>query len=85
FGYYQQKGIMAVGSDADFAIVDLDLEKTVNAASTHSRFTSAFDEMTLTGWPTMTIRRGEIIFRDGEVLAEPGSGRVIQRVSSSAG
>ena len=57
----------------------------MNAASTHSRFTSAFDEMTLTGWPTMTIRRGEIIFRDGEVLAEPGSGRVIQRVSSSAG
>ena len=38
FGYYPQKGIMAVGSDADFAIVDLDLEKTVNAASTHSRF-----------------------------------------------
>ena len=84
FGYYPQKGVMAVGSDADFAIVDLDLEKTVNAASTHSRFTSAFDEMTLTGWPTMTIRRGEVIFRDGEVLAEPGSGRIIQRAGSSA-
>ena len=34
FGYYPQKGMIAVGSDADFAIVDLNLEKTVNAAST---------------------------------------------------
>ena len=84
FGYYPQKGVIAVGTDADFAIVDLDLQKRVDAASTHSRFTSAFDEMTLTGWPTMTIRRGEIIFRDGEVLAEPGSGRIIQRVGPSA-
>ena len=56
----------------------------MNAASTHSRFTSAFDEMTLTGWPTMTIRRGEVVFRDGEVLASPGSGRIMQRVVSSA-
>jgi dihydroorotase-like cyclic amidohydrolase len=29
------------------------------------------------GRPTMTIRRGEIIMRDGEVTAAAGSGRIL--------
>ena len=85
FGYYPRKGAIAIGSDADLAIVDLDLEQRVGPESTHSRFTSAFEDMTLTGWPTMTIRRGEVIFADGEVLAHPGSGVIIDRSDNRAG
>ena len=70
---------MAVGADADFVLVDLDKEQRVDSKSTHSQFTSAFDGLKLKGWPVMTIRRGEIIFRDGEVLAKPGSGQVVHR------
>lgn len=79
FGYYPQKGNVAVGADADFVLVDLDKEQRVDSKSTHSQFTSAFDGLKLKGWPVMTIRRGEIIFRDGEVLAKPGSGQVVHR------
>jgi len=27
----------------------------------------------------LTVRRGEVIFREGEVLALPGSGRILTR------
>ena len=31
----------------------------------------------VTGWPIVTIRRGEVVMRDGVVSAEPGSGRYL--------
>jgi len=79
FGYYPQKGNVSIGSDADLVLVDLQKEQTVDEKSTHSRFTSAFDNQKLKGWPILTIRRGEVIFREGEVTAVPGSGRVLTR------
>ncbi len=33
----------------------------------------------VTGWPVMTLSRGEIIVDDGKVLAEPGRGRLVKR------
>ena len=33
----------------------------------------------VTGWPTLTLRRGEIVYRGGEVLGEPGSGELVRR------
>ena len=33
----------------------------------------------MTGWPVATIRRGEIVMRDGKVQAEPGSGQFLAR------
>ncbi len=35
--------------------------------------------MQVTGWPVATIRRGEIVMRDGKVQAEPGSGQFLPR------
>lgn len=79
FGLYPQKGAIQVGADADLVIVDLDEEKPVGPDTTRSRYTSAFEELPLRGWPVITIRRGEVIFRDGEVLAKPGSGQIIEK------
>jgi dihydropyrimidinase len=31
----------------------------------------------VTGWPIMTLSRGEIVYRDGEVLAAPGRGQFL--------
>ena len=59
YGIYPQKGTIAVGSDADLVVVDLDLEKVVRAEDLQgmSDF-SPFEGKTLRGWPVATIKAG---------------------------
>ena len=77
FGLYPQKGAIAVGSDADLLLIDPDTPQVVGPETTHSRYTSAFEDLALQGWPVFTIRRGEVIFEDGTYLGRPGTGRVV--------
>ncbi len=64
YGIYPQKGTIAVGSDADLAIVDLDLERVVRAEDLQgmSDF-SPFERKKLRGWPVATIKAPTYIFR----------------------
>jgi dihydropyrimidinase len=80
FGMFPNKGMLAVGSDADFAIVDLELQRTVNANILHSAsdFT-LFDGWKLKGWPTTTIVRGNVVFDGGEIVGKGGTGRYVAR------
>ena len=78
FGLYPRKGSIAVGSDADLVIFDPDLERTVNATMLKSNADySVYEGWHVTGWPVLTIRRGEIVYRDGAILGVPGSGQVV--------
>jgi len=72
FGLYPQKGTIAVGYDADLAIVDLEREVEVSAETLHSAqdFTP-FAGMVIKGWPTHTILRGRRVFSAGEVVGPP--------------
>ena len=79
FGLHPQKGEIAVGSDADLVVVDMETAKPVCEENTLSHYTSPFEGRELIGWPVMTVRRGEIAFAEGEVLAKPGSGRILER------
>ncbi|WP_283138320.1 dihydroorotase [Rhizohabitans arisaemae] len=81
FGLYPRKGALQVGSDADLVVIDLDREAVVGPEVTQSEFPSAFEGIPLRGWPELTMRRGEVIYRDGEVLAQPGSGRIVEKVA----
>ncbi len=38
-----------------------------------------YEGLEVTGWPVATVRRGEIVMRDGKVQAEPGSGQFLAR------
>lgn len=80
FGLYPRKGTIAVGSDADLVLVDLNLEKTVCAGEMHyiSDFTP-YEGKVYRGWPVMTILRGRIIARDNQILGEKGFGEFIER------
>jgi dihydropyrimidinase len=80
FGIYPQKGTIAVGSDADLAIVDLDGEFQVDHTKLHSVADwSLYDGKTLKGQPRIAIKSGEVAMREGEILVEPGFGKYLRR------
>jgi dihydropyrimidinase len=80
FGLYPRKGTIAVGSDADLVLWDLGRRRTVRAADMRSRADySPYEGFEVTGWPVLTVRRGEVVFEDGQLRGEPGSGVVLER------
>ncbi len=40
---------------------------------------SIFNGWELTGWPITTIRRGEVAYQNGKILAQAGSGQLAPR------
>lgn len=80
FGLYPHKGTIAVGSDADIVVFDPDLTRTIDSAMLKSNCDySVYEGWSVTGWPVITLRRGEIAFRDDTVIAQPGSGELLAR------
>ena len=73
FGIYPKKGVIAVGADADFAIVDLDRTKTLTRDMLHSRVPwSIWEGWEIKGWPVMIIIRGDVMMEwpEGEPRAK---------------
>jgi len=80
FGLYPRKGLIAVGSDADLVIWDTELSKTINGNDMYSKAGfSIYEGQEVTGWPEITIRRGEVVFENGEITGDPGSGILLKR------
>jgi dihydroorotase len=77
-GIYPRKGAIMVGSDADFAIIDMKKERVLSSEGVYTKvgFTP-YEGRRVKGVPVMTIRRGEIIMEDGVVLGKPGSGSFV--------
>ncbi len=66
------KGRIARGYDADFTIVDLKARREIRNDWIASKCGwTAFDGMTVTGWPIYTIIRGQIVMREDTLLAQP--------------
>ena len=79
-GLYPRKGTIAVGSDADIVVFDPDKAVTIREQEMHSNQDWELHEgFEVTGWPVMTIARGEIIVEDGELKAERGRGQLLKR------
>jgi len=80
FGLYPTKGCLAVGSDADLTLVDLDAERLVDSSTfeSHADY-SIYDHTRLRGWPVATMLRGRVTMRDGDILVAPGAGRFVFR------
>lgn len=81
FGLYPKKGILAVGSDADITVIDLEKTVAVDANKNLHQGSdySPFDGKTLKGWPVLTILRGQVVMEEDEVTATPGTGKFVPR------
>lgn len=76
FGLYPRKGVIALGSDADLALVDLDAQWTIRGAELlHKAKWTPYEGRTVRGRVDATIVRGTVVFEDGAVQVEPGFGR----------
>jgi dihydropyrimidinase len=78
-GLYPQKGAIAPGSDADLAIVDPSIKKTLRKEDLHESDYSPWDGWEIAGWPTMTIQHGKVVVEDGQLTAAPSDGRRLSR------
>jgi dihydroorotase-like cyclic amidohydrolase len=80
YGLAPEKGSLAIGSDADFTVVDLHKEKAITSEELKSKCKwSPYIGVKLKGWPVMTIVRGKVVYRDGKIEGEKGFGRYLKR------
>jgi len=74
FGLYPRKGVIQKGADADLVIVDLKIRRKVRAEDLHYKVGwTPYEGWTFRGWPMMTIRRGEPLYEDEQVIRKPGA------------
>ena len=85
YGLLPRKGTIAVGSDADIAIWDPDLEVTVTWDLLHDNVGyTPYEGRKLRGWPVTVLSRGRVAVEDGELKVERGSGQFLSRYLSDA-
>ena len=78
-GLYPRKGAIAVGSDADIAIIDPSVRKTLTMDDLHVRDYSPWEGWQVEGWPTTVILRGKVMVDGGQLLGGPDAGQLIPR------
>ena len=79
FGLYPRKGVIAPGSDADFALMDPTIRKTLTKEDFHVTDYSPWEGWQVTGWPAVTILRGRVIAERGKLLGSTSDGRLLLR------
>jgi dihydropyrimidinase len=80
FGLYPQKGVIAVGSDADLLIWDPDKRLNYGVAYSHHRTDyNLFEGWPLTGFPEKVFLRGKMIVDGDRWMGRPGEGKFLKR------
>jgi dihydropyrimidinase len=80
FNIYPRKGLIAVGSDADLVVWDPKGSRTISAKTQFAKGGfNVFEGRTVTGIPSTTVAAGKVVFHRGELMAEAGAGRHVDR------
>jgi dihydroorotase len=75
FKLYPKKGAIRIGADADFAVIDMNAELTLNNERVISKCGwTPYAGKKVKGLPVHTIVRGRFVFEDGKLVGEPGKG-----------
>jgi dihydropyrimidinase len=78
FGIYPRKGAVAIGSDADLALIDPAWRGRLSLATLHSACDySLWDGWDLRGRVRATVLRGRVLVRDGEWVGPTGCGEFV--------
>jgi dihydropyrimidinase len=76
----KNKGDIIVGYDADLVIFDPNHEIVLSPESLHENVDwTPYDGFKMSGWPSTTISRGEVIVEGEDFLGLPGRGRYAKR------
>ena len=83
YGLYPRKGSIGIGADADIAIWDPNISYTLthDLIQDGSDYTP-YEGFELTGRPILTMSRGKVIMRDGELVGDKGHGVYLPRARS---
>jgi dihydroorotase-like cyclic amidohydrolase len=74
------KGRLKEGNDADLTVIDLRRRYRVDSSKFLSKAKySPFDGREVEGKPAKTFVSGQLVMEDGEIIAKPGSGKIIRR------
>ena len=79
FGLYPKKGVIAPGSDADLALIDPSIDKTLVREDFHVSDYSPWEGWRVSGWPQTTILRGKVVADAGRLLGSTSDGRLASR------
>jgi dihydropyrimidinase len=79
FGLYPRKGAIAPGSDADLALIDPAVRKTLTRDDFHVTDYSPWEGWQVQGWPVTTILRGRVVVEDGRLVDDRRDGRFVPR------
>ncbi|MGI9204487.1 MAG: dihydropyrimidinase [Woeseiaceae bacterium] len=80
YGMDHCKGSITEGKDADIAIWDPEVTRTVAAEDMHDNMEfTPYEGMEVTGWPTTVLQRGKVVIEDNELKAERGAGKFVPR------
>lgn len=82
-GMYPKKGVIAIGSDADLAVLNTGAERVITATDLHESDYTPWEGWTVNAWPVATVLRGEVVFRDGQLLADRGGSLVPRKLGEA--
>jgi len=78
FGLYPGKGALSIGSDADLVIFDPKKEMRLSKDNLHSKIDySPYEDITVKGYPWMTISRGRVVYENGQFTGRRGDGKYV--------
>lgn len=80
FNMYPRKGLIATGADADIVMWDPNGTRTMSSKTQFAKGGfNVFEGRTVRGIPTHTVHAGKLVFERGDLRAEEGAGRHIDR------